>query len=63
MAKNNPEPKREKDAERDHAIWSAIRYLDPDQERKAPAIDAVVPVIILLLVFFIVWLLPYLRTL
>lgn len=66
MAKNNPQPKREEDAERDYEIWAAIRYLDPDHEEKAPAVDADVPIITVLLVFFLVffmvWLVLYLRT-
>jgi hypothetical protein len=66
MATNIPQLKRKEDVERDYEIRAAIRYLDPDQEEKAPPVDADVPVVTGLLVFFLVafmaWLVLYLRT-
>ena len=58
MPKNNPPQKGAKDAKQDHEIWSAIRYLDPDQEERAHPFDAAVrrsnPSICVFLVSFIV---------
>ena len=49
-------------------VWSAIRYLDPDEsdrDEKSKSSDnaAITTVIALLLVFLIVWVLIWLRTL
>jgi len=46
--------------DRDHEIWSAIRYLDPDIERrKSDVIAGVAWIVILLLIVLLIYLLPH----
>jgi hypothetical protein len=61
MAKElKPEPTQNENTAGEQEIWSAIRYLDPDQEDKAGLISALVPALALLVVIFMVWLLLHL---
>jgi hypothetical protein len=45
----------------DHEIWLAIRYLDPDRERKASDIPVIITLLALLSIVCVVWVLLRLR--
>jgi hypothetical protein len=47
--------------DQEREIWSAIRYLDPDQKHKEDNSAAIIIPLVLALLVFLIWVVLYLR--
>ena len=47
--------------DQEQEVWSAIRYLDPDEEHKSADIAAIVAVVALLLIILVIFVGLYVR--
>jgi hypothetical protein len=54
-------PREDEKIEEEQEVWSAIRYLDPDEEHKSADVAAIVAVVTLLLIIFVIFVALYVR--
>jgi hypothetical protein len=54
-------PREDEKTDQEQEVWSAIRYLDPDEQDKSGDIPAIITVVALLLVILVAFVLLYVK--
>jgi hypothetical protein len=54
-------PREDEKTDQEQEVWSAIRYLDPDEEHKSTDIAAIVAAVALLLIILVIFVVLYVR--